>query len=61
MVKKHQKLVAGYFLNVINDNQIIFKLRYELVTQYNLTEDNLSLIAILFRLKLKDTVYKKFP
>lgn len=58
--QKHQKLVAGYFLNVINDNQIIFKLRYELVTQYNLTEDNLSLIAILFRLKLKDTAYKNF-
>lgn len=58
--QKHQKLVAGYFLNVINDNQMIFKLRYELVTQYNLTEDNLSLIAILFRLKLKDTAYKNF-
>ena len=58
--QKHQKLVAGYFLNVINDNQIIFKLRYELVTQYNLTEDNLPLIAILFRLKLKDTAYKNF-
>ena len=26
--QKHQKLVAGYFLNVINDNQIIESLQY---------------------------------
>lgn len=57
--QKHQQLTAGYFLNVVNDNQLIFKLRYELITKQQLSEDNLTLIAILFHVKLRDFAHNK--
>ncbi len=46
--KKHQQLVAAYFLNASNDQELIFKLRYELITKAQLTEQDCQLIATLF-------------
>lgn len=47
--RKHQKLVAAYFLNVANAQNIIYDLRYHFITKDLPTENDCALIAVLFR------------
>lgn len=58
--KKHQQLVAGYFLNTCDDLELIFKLRYELITKEHITDHNCQLIATLFHQNFNQISNSKF-
>ncbi len=46
--KKHQKLVAAYFLNITDDKEMMFALRFKIINTLQFTDNDYRLIAALF-------------